>query len=85
MKFKTALVVALVVLLVLVGLPVLMPGMGAACADCPPAVAAGVCVLGFLSGLALWALVGSQIVGRETARRHLLLWVTLFERPPQLV
>ena len=85
MTWKTALVVAVVVLLVLVGLPVLMPGMGAACAKCGPAAAAGACGLGVLGGLALWILAGSQLLRRQGSRRRPLLWVTLFERPPQLV
>ena len=62
MTWKTVALVALVVLLVLIGIPLLMPGMGGGmCAECEPAVTPGhfclmLAVLGFLAmGLSLLA------------------------------
>ncbi len=83
---KKALIVALVVLLVVIGLPVLMPGMGtASCADCGPAVAASsLCLLAVLTGAVIaFALAGRR--AREHLERHLeLLRAAFFDRPPQL-
>lgn len=85
MDWKKILLVALVVLLVLIGLPLLMGGMASGCADCGPAVLAGadctiVAVLtGIAAGLALLALM-------FRSRRDEffdLLRATVFERPPQ--
>jgi hypothetical protein len=83
---KKVLLVALVVLLVVIGVPVVMPGMGGAyCDDCAPAVAAGaLCLLAVLGGLASVALFASQLV---RARRMLvlgLLRAAVFFRPPRL-
>jgi uncharacterized membrane protein YhaH (DUF805 family) len=87
-NWKKALVVALVVLLVVIGIPILLPGMGGAmCHDCGPAVAAAqACSLfAVLAGLALAI---SMLAVRVRTRRD-LLWDLLrsleFERPPQLL
>ena len=83
---KKVLLVALVVLLVIIGLPVLMPGMGAAyCDDCGPATAAGaLCTLVVLAGLAHVAV----LMGRRVRLGHVvmtgLLRAAVFDRPPQL-
>ena len=88
MNWKKALVVALVVLLVVIGIPILMPGMGGAmCADCGPAVAAeqACSLFAILAGLALAI---SMLAVRLRARRG-QLWDLLrsleLERPPQLL
>jgi membrane protease YdiL (CAAX protease family) len=84
---KKILLVVLVVLLVVIGIPVVMPGMGAAyCGDCDLAVAAGaLCLLAVLGGLASVALFASpQLV---QVRRKLgigLMRATVFYRPPRL-
>jgi len=86
-NWKKVLLVALVVLLVVIGLPMLMPGMGSAtCADCGPAVMAGpVCVLAaILTGFALLILVTAQRVRLRRDDLFELLRAVAFERPPQL-
>lgn len=87
MNWKKALVVALVVLLVLIGIPVLMPGMGGAmCHECPPAVTAGL-ACGLLAVLAGLALALSLLAVRFRTRRAFLfdlLRAVTFDRPPQL-
>jgi len=86
-NWKKALVVALVVLLVLIGIPILMPGMsGALCHDCGPAISSGqACTL--LAVLAGFALAIALLARRFRTRRD-LLWDLLrsleLERPPQL-
>ena len=86
-SWKKILVVALVVLLVVIGIPILMPGMGGAmCHDCGPAVAAAH-TCGLFTVLALFALAITVLAARVRARRHLLgdlLRSLDFERPPQL-
>lgn len=87
MNWKKALLVALVVLLVLIGIPILMGGMGGMlCQDCGPAVAAGqACsLLAVLAGLALAiALVAFRFRSGRDLRWDLLRSVEL-DRPPQL-
>lgn len=87
MNWKKALLVALVVLLVLIGIPILMGGMtGTLCHDCGPAVAAGqACgLLAVLAGLALAvALVAFRFRGGRGVRWDLLRSLEL-DRPPQL-
>ena len=87
MNWKKALVVALVVLLVLIGIPILMSGMGGAmCADCPPALtAAQACsLLAVLAGLALaLSLLAIRFRTRHAFLFDLLRVVTV-DRPPQL-
>jgi membrane protease YdiL (CAAX protease family) len=83
---KKVLRVALVVLLVVIGLPVLMPGMAAPhCEDCSPAAAAGAqCAFVVLVALAYVGMLMSQ---RLRVRRVLmadLLRAAVFDRPPQL-
>jgi hypothetical protein len=84
---KKILLVVLVVLLVVIGIPVVTPGMGAAyCGDCDLAVVTGaLCLLAVLAGLASMALFASPQLVR--ARRTLLLALlraTVFYRPPRL-
>jgi hypothetical protein len=86
-NWKKALVVALVVLLVLIGIPILMPGMGGAmCHDCGAAITAGqACSL--LAVLAGFALALALMVSRFRTRRDLLWDLLRFlepDRPPQL-
>ena len=82
---KKALVVAVVALLVVIGLPVLMPGMGGAhCADCGPAITGAMCV-------AVLALAASVVLAAVRRRAGLesdscrgrLLGSQLY-RPPRL-
>lgn len=89
MNWKKLLLVALVVTLVVIGLPMLMPGMGggSTCADCGPAVSAqSACELAaILAGLLLViALVAERLRLRRDELR-LLLRAVLLDRPPQLV
>lgn len=83
---KKILLVALVVLIVLIGLPVLIPGMGAVhCDDCGRATAAGaLCTFIVLAGLAYVAvLLGQRVRIGRVVMAGLLRAVT-FDRPPQL-
>ena len=85
--WKKALLISLVVLLVVIGLPILMPGMGGGhCADCGPAMTAGaLCALAAV--LVAEALIASLLVGplrqRCTMPAALLRAVSL-DRPPRL-
>ncbi len=83
---KKVLLLALVVLLVVIGLPVLMPGMSAAhCDDCGPATAAGaLCTLVVLAGLAYLAVLMEQRVRLRRVTMTGLLRAAGFDRPPQL-
>lgn len=83
---KKILLVALVVLIVLIGVPVLMPGMGAAhCDDCGPATAAGaLCTFVVLAGLAYVAVLMGQRVRSGSVVMTGLLRAAAFDRPPQL-
>ena len=83
---KKAVIVALVVLLVIIGLPVLMPGMGGAhCADCGPATMAGAMCAAVLAAAAVAAVVA---IGRRARlgpqRRRGRLLDSLLYRPPRL-
>lgn len=85
---KRALIVALVVLLVVIGLPVLMPGMGAAhCADCSPAMAAPspLCLLAVLAGTLIAFTLASRYFREHSERYVELLLAAFFDRPPQLI
>ncbi len=83
---KKAFLVAVVVLLVLIGLPMLMPGMTAAhCDDCGPALAGGgACLVVVL--VALLALTALRAESVRTQRRVApgLLRSAAFDPPPQL-
>ena len=83
---KKALVVALVIVLVVIGLPMLMPGMGVAlCDECGPALLAGpLCVLAILSCFVLAFAVVSQIIRPHRRTHRHLLRASLLDRPPQL-
>lgn len=85
---KRLLVVAVVMILVLTGIPLLV-GMGGMenCANCPPALlpAAGQC-LGVLAGAAaVFALLLSGRLRSRSGRMRPWLYALVFERPPQLV
>lgn len=83
---KKALVVALVVLLVIIGLPMLMPGMGGAqCANCGPATMAGPMCVAVLAAAAFAVLVAVRRRARlEPLRRRGRLVDSLLYRPPRL-
>ena len=83
---KKALVVSLVVLLVMIGFPVLMPGMGMPfCPDCGPAVAGDpLCLLAVIAGVAMLLAARSGRIRVGWERHRDLLRAALFDRPPQL-
>ena len=83
---KRALLIALVIIVVVMGLPVLM-GMGTmSCDYCGPGVLLPLlCLLALAStAVLLPALLRARLRPREHTLR-LALFVSLFERPPQLV
>ena len=84
---KRVLFIALVVIVLVTGLPVLM-GMGgmSGCADCGPGVLLPMTCLATLAGAAalLPALLRSRFRRHDRSLR-LALFAALFERPPQLV
>ncbi len=83
MSWRNALVVALVVLLVLIGVPMLMPGMSAAGHDCDLAVAGSPCGVALLLSTALFvAAVWSALHGQRDLMLGLLLSSRL-DRPPR--
>lgn len=85
MTWKKALVVAVVLVLVVIGLPMLMPGMDMpSCPECGPAVMAGPCVPLFLGTFALLVAVASFLLRRRRTVSFELLRAVLFDRPPQL-
>lgn len=84
---KRLLVVAVALILVVTGIPVLV-GMGGmqTCADCPPGLPTPGQCLGVLAGAA--AVLVLLLSGRLRSRSRWLrpwLYVQVFERPPQLV
>ena len=84
---KRALFIALVVVVLMTGLPVLMGMAGmAVCADCGPGVLLPMMCVAALVGAAavLPALLRSRFRSRERLLR-LALVTSVFERPPQLV
>lgn len=83
---KKALIVALVVLLVIIGVPMLMPGMGGAhCADCGPATMAGPMCVAVLAAAVFAALLamGRRARVAPIRRRGRLVDSSLY-RPPRL-
>lgn len=85
--WKKAVLVALVVLLVLVGVAVLMPGMsGASCVDCDRAVTAGAACAGaaVLAGFVFAIALLAQMIRARRDRLFDLLRAVGFDRPPQL-
>jgi hypothetical protein len=84
MDWRKALLVGVVVLLVLIGLPLLMPGMGAVCEDCGPMVPAGPCVLAVLSGFVFLIVLTSSARRDASCHLRLLLRAVVFDRPPQV-
>lgn len=86
MTVKKAIVVAVVVLLVVIGLPVLMPGMDMpSCSECGPAVVAGSCLPLFVGLVGLVIASASQRLRRRRLVPLELLRAMVFDRPPQLV
>ncbi len=86
-NWKKALLVALVVLLVLIGVPMLMPGMSAGmCPDCGPAVMAGaVCALAaVLAGFVLTVALLARLLRMRRDEMFELVRAVVFDRPPQL-
>ena len=83
--WKKLLLVALVVLLVLIGLPLLMGGMGGGCADCGPAVIAGAActIAAVLTGIAAGIALLALMIRSRRDQLFDLLRATVFERPPQ--
>ena len=84
---RKALLIGLAVLLVLIGVPVLMPGMnGATCHDCGPmldgGVACSVCAV-LISSVGI-ALVVALASGARRIRVAALMRVFDLERPPQM-
>ena len=83
---KKAFIVSLVVLLVVIGVPVLVPGMaGGHCADCGPATFAAAMCFAVLSA------AGAAVLGAASRRRRSGLLASpgrldafLLYRPPQL-
>lgn len=87
MSWKKALLIALVIVLVVIGIPILMPGMGGAmCHDCGPAVTVGqACsLLAVLSGFALTIALLALSVRERSDRLRLLLRAVDIARPPRL-
>ncbi len=84
---KKALLVGLVILLVVIGIPILLPGMGAAsCVDCDSAVAVSTCTVAVLSVLTMVLALLFQLLLRTHRELYPeLLRAVVFERPPQLV
>ncbi len=85
MTWKKAIVVALVIVLVVIGLPILMSGMDmATCVDCGPAVMTGPCLPLLLGTFALLIAMASFLLRRRRTDPLELLRAVLFDRPPQL-
>ena len=78
--------IGLVVLVVLTGVPVLMPGMGVGtCSDCGPGVLTfPMCLVAVLVGLALVLTPRCTFLRARRERLPLLLRARFFDRPPQL-
>ena len=83
---KRVLFIALVIVVLVTGLPVLMSMGTSGCADCGPGVLLPMPCLGALAGAAavFCALLWSRLRRRDRSLR-LALFASLFERPPQLV
>ena len=85
MTWKKALIVALVIVLVVIGVPIMVHGMDmASCAECGPAVMAGPCIPLFLGTFALMVALASFLVRRRRTEPFELLRACLLDRPPQL-
>jgi hypothetical protein len=83
--WKKALLLALVVLLVLIGLPILMPGGAMACPDCGPATTAySVCLIAVLAEAAIAAIILIVFLRSRTQDPPILLRAVSFDRPPRL-
>ena len=81
---KKALLVAVIVLLVVVGIPLLMPGMAdAQCSTCGPAAFATAMCMAVLAA----TVAEAALVSRRTSLRRrcllALLRATFFDHPPQ--
>ncbi len=84
MSWKKALTVALVVLLVLIGIPMLMPGMSLAGQDCDPAVAGSPCGVTLLVSAALLVATAWFALHRQRDLVLGLLPIQRLDRPPRL-
>jgi len=83
---KKALVIAVVLLLVVIGLPVLMPGMGGAhCADCGPATLASAMCFAVLTAAVALVLASSRRARGAEVHRQGVLRAVVFDRPPQVL
>lgn len=81
---KRTLVIAVLVLLVVIGLPVLMPGVsGVHCSECGPATLVGAMCLAVLAAAAVVASSGSRRAWHPRCGCPALLRSAVFERPPQ--
>lgn len=81
---KRTLVIAVLVLLVVIGLPVLMPGMsGVHCSECGPATLVGAMCLAVLAAAVAAASSGSGRARRPRSGCPALLRSAVFEHPPQ--
>ena len=78
--------VVLVAVLVMIGLPMAMPGMGMPpCQECGPALLAGsACALFVLVGFTLFFAMLIELVWARRYLRVGLLRASPFDRPPQL-
>ena len=84
-EWTKAVLVLLVVLLVLLGLPLLMPGMahGTNCADCGLAIAGTACTLAVLAAFVFAVALLAQVIRSRRDRVLALLRAAVFDRPPQ--
>lgn len=81
---RKALAIAVVLLLVVTGLAVLMPGMGGAhCANCDPGTVASAMCLAVLAATAALLVRGGRRLRRAALPRPGLLRAMVFDRPPQ--
>lgn len=86
MTWKKALLIALVVVIVLTGAPILMGGMGGAmCPDCGPAVVARACAdFAVFSPAVLLLLILAIRLRRRDQLVSSLVLVSRLERPPRV-
>lgn len=79
------LIAGLVVLLMVIGVPLVMPGMsGSHCANCSPATPASTMCLAVLAAAAALLVVGSRRIRPLRAAHRELIRSVFFHPPPQL-